>query len=157
MAKLLTVVDVEARMKLVLQFFGNDTTRFAIHLGNHLNKNLKRYRSQKGEQDKDAVKQGAEKKTEKITTSLEKCSSLGEDSNALAKELTFAFEKDSNFDLLALLKSTATGSITTNQLVEAQNVRRASSLGTLSATITSGDGRRLTGFEKKSISYGGCC
>jgi len=80
-----------------------------------------------------------------------KAEPLGEEKSGLAKELTFAFEKDSNFDLLALLKSTATGSITTNQLVEAQNVRRASSLGQLSTTITAGDGRRLTGFEKNQL------
>jgi len=62
MAELLTLQDVETRMKLVMAFFGNDTCRFQIHLSNYLHKNLKRYRAHVAEKDKNDAKQGEKKK-----------------------------------------------------------------------------------------------
>lgn len=152
MANLLTVCDVEARMKLVMQFFGNDTNRFTIHLGNYLNKNLKRYRAHMAEKDKNAAKQGQEKKAEleKITTSMEKTISSLFGNDSLTADVTSALEKDQSVDLLTLLKKTGT-KVDGEKLLEAQRIRRASVLGSLSSTITSGEGRKMSALDKNSM------
>jgi len=63
MAQLLHLTDVEARLKLVLGFFGNDITRFSIHLGRYLSKNQRKYLpSVAGDENVDQSKQDEKKK-----------------------------------------------------------------------------------------------
>merc|ERR1719348_43766 len=117
MAQLLHLTDVEARLKLVLGFFGNDITRFSIHLGRYLSKNQRKY-----------------------------LPSVAGDENV---------DQDIGADLLSLLKSAGTGKISSTKLVDAQRVRRASALGALASTITTGDGRKMSSIEKNEAVIGG--
>lgn len=142
MAELLTLQDVETRMKLVMAFFGNDTCRFQIHLSNYLHKNLKRYRAHVAEKDKNDAKQGEKKKkeVEKVTTNMMTksiASILGHD--AFTKDVTSALEKDKDVDLLTLLKEDGKKKIDGSSLEEAQRIRRASVFSSLSSSITGGD------------------
>jgi len=153
-SELLTFQDVESRMKLVMQFFGNDTCRFAIHLSNYLNKNMKRYRAHMAEKDKNEVKQGEEKikEVEKVTTDMEKkttdyFSSWGLD--ALTKEITSALEKDASADLMTLLSGGK--KLDKEKLEMSQRIRRASALGMLSSSISSEDKRKMSALDKNSL------
>merc|ERR1712115_694043 len=65
------------------------------------------------------------------------------------------FDQDIGADLLSLLKSAGTGKISSTKLVDAQRVRRASALGALASTITTGDGRKMSSIEKNEAVIGG--
>lgn len=73
----------------------------------------------------------------------------------LFKTLTTAIEKGGGVDLLQLLRSNAEGlTVTKDALKEAQKIRRASTLESISAKFTSGDGRKLSAIEKNDFVVG---
>jgi len=155
MAQLLHLTDVEARLKLVLGFFGNDITRFSIHLGRYLSKNQRKYLpSVAGDENVDQSKQDEKKKeTKKVTTNMD--AKTESETDSIFKLLTSSFDQDIGADLLSLLKSAGTGKISSTKLVDAQRVRRASALGALASTITTGDGRKMSSIEKNEAVIGG--
>jgi len=153
MADLLTLTDVESRLKLVFKFFDNDSTRFAIHLSRYLHKNPPQTKKAPLEKKLDQSNQNKKKKekqeSKKVTTNMERSAkATTDDSWSKAKDgLVEKITSSTCDDLVAVLK-THEGPKTT--LGEAQRLRRASALGKIAASITSEDGRKMSAIEKNS-------
>jgi len=79
------------------------------------------------------------------------------DSDFLFNTLMKAMEDGAGVDLLQLLMENAKprkGKVTHDELKEAQKIRRASTLGSISAKFTSTDGRKLSAVEKNDFVIG---
>jgi len=152
MAQILNLADVESRLKLVLSFFNNDTTRFSIHLGRYLAKNQRTYLPPKaGDENTDQSKQGEKKESKKdVTTDMKKSGTKEFETDSMFKLLASSFDKDIGTDLFTLLKTSETGKVSSDKVKEAQRIRRASALATIKSTITDEDGRKMSSIEKKS-------
>lgn len=145
MAHLLTLNDVETRLKMVLEFFNNDTSGFVIHLSNYLDNQKVKYAwrkkpDEKVEQSNQEQKEKEKQTKAKVTTDMEtKSSTLPSDGqDSMVEQITAAVAKG-NFDLLALMKSLDCDIYgPTSSLEECQRVRRASALGTIAANMGSG-------------------
>jgi len=86
----------------------------------------------------------------KLTTSLVGSIGIpGEKKDSLSKSVVSALEKDKSVDLLTLLKSS--GHIDKDSLEEAQRVRRASALGSISSVMTSESGRKMSALDKNTM------
>jgi len=164
-----TLGDVESRLKLILGWFGNDTTEFMIHLSIYLHNHLRQYHPKvvqklltyEGDQGKQGEKKKEEKK-EKIITNMDDSKSTETTSTEtdsifkslsqtddLYKTLSTAI-KETGVDLLKLLLSEGK-KVTAEMLHDAQKIRRASALDSISKKITSDDGRKLSAIEKKTL------
>lgn len=152
MAQILNLADVEARLKLVLGFFNNDTTRFSIHLGRYLVKNKQTYLPSKaGDENTDQSKQGEKKESKtNVTTDPGKAGSRDFEMDSMFKLVTSSFDKDIGTDLLSLLKADTSLKLTSDKLTEAQRIRRASALGAMTSKITGEEGRKMSSIEKNA-------
>lgn len=78
--------------------------------------------------------------------------SRGIETDLLFQTLTSALEMGSGVDLLKLLMDSSDGAkVTKDRLRDAQKIRRASTLGSITAKFSEGDGRRLSAVEKNAI------
>jgi len=151
----ITLTDVESRLKLVLGWFGNDTTEFVIHLSIYLHNHLRQYRPKLPKlltYEGDQGKQGEEKKESKVKTitNMDQDASPTE-TDLLFKKLTTAIEQGAGVDLLKLLMDNAGGTkVTKEKLKEAQRIRRASMLQSTSATFLD-ERRKLSAIEKNAF------
>jgi len=138
-----------------LGWFGNDTTEFIIHLSVYLHNHLRQYKPKLPKlltYEGDQGKQGQEKKKSKIKTITDMSRDITTETDLLFKNLTTAIEQGAGVDLLKLLIENADGTkITKEKLKDAQRIRRASTLETISAKFTSGDGRKLSAIEKNAF------
>jgi len=165
MAKLLTLEHAEMRLKLVMDFFDNDTSKFLIHLSGYLCNNKRFLHSHKIVSDINGEKQKQKKenKNEKpeikkvITNMSPSATTIISDVQAKKKDneikvLTTAIEKDETVDLVSLLKNSKDGEVplSKKKLEFAQKIRRASSIGTITKNICSENGRRLSAIEKNA-------
>jgi len=161
MPNLYTLGDVVARMKLVMEFFDNDTSQFTIHLGEYLWKNLRTYKPQLLlEYQPDQSKQ-SEKKIEKpkpSTTEMAISTHVIGDSQTteiedMFKTLSAAFKSGTLSNLINLLQALEGGQqfMKHGGLEEAQRMRRASTLDGISANLRGGDGRKMSAIEKNSF------
>merc|ERR1719192_1215788 len=139
-AHLLTLGDVEKRLKMVMQFFNNDTSGFVIHLSNYLSSQKVKYAWRKKPDPTEKIEQSNQEQKEKekqtkpkVTTDMEtKSSTLSDGKDSMVEQITAAVKKG-NFDLLAWMESQTGGP--SSSLEECQRVRRASALGTIAANM----------------------
>jgi len=155
-----TLGDVEDRLKLVMEWFGNDMTEFMIFLSIYLHNHLRRHRPKlpkmltyEAEQGKQGEEAGAEacKIVTDMSTKASKKLSRTVETDTLFQTLTSALEKGEGVDLLKLLMDSSDSKLSKDRLKDAQKIRRASTLGGISATFSSGEGRKLSAVEKNSI------
>jgi len=153
---LVTLTDVESGLKLCMGFFQNDTTRFMIYLSRYLHKNPLRAKvkalidTKVDQSNQEAKKKGEKEKNVTLMDALgdsSKYESMFKKGDDLASKISAAVEQGS-FDLFAILKGCDEKSST---LEEAQRVRRASALGVIKSSITTGDMRRLSAVEKSTV------
>jgi len=162
MPNLYTLGDVVARMKLVMEYFDNNVTKFSIHLGEYLWKYLRTYKPQLFLEyhPEQQTKQGEKKKEEsksKTTDMKSETAAIGDSKTKemedMFKTLSSAFASGTLANLIELLKAVEGGGkfMENGGLEDAQRFRRASALDAISKQITSESGKKMSSVEKNSI------
>jgi len=161
MPNLYTLGDVVARMRLVMEYFDNNVDDFVIHLAKHLDKHLRTYKPQLFLEYHPPVKQ-EEKKKEKpspVTTEMKMTATAIGDNRTKELEKMFnslssAFKSDTLSNLIDLLKVLEGGTtfLKSGGLEEAQRIRRASALDSISGKFKSSETeKRMSAVEKNAV------
>lgn len=161
MPNLYTLGDVVARMRLVMEYFDNNVDDFVIHLAKHLDKHLRTYKPQLFLEYHPPVKQ-EEKKKEKpspVTTEMKMTATAIGDNRTKELEKMFnslssAFKSDTLSNLIDLLKVLEGGTsfLKSGGLEEAQRIRRASTLDSISGKFKSSETeKRMSAVEKNAV------